>query len=38
MLKIIELTITTTHSWLEKEIRFNAEDVVKPQESNWIEE
>jgi len=30
--------IQTTYSWLKKKIRFNAQDVVQPQQSNWIEE
>jgi hypothetical protein len=32
------ITMPTTHSWLEEEIRFNSKDVVEPQEGNWIHE
>jgi hypothetical protein len=31
------VTTPATYSWLKEEIRFNAKDVVEPQESNWIE-
>lgn len=26
-----------TYTWRDREIRFHAQDIVKPQQSNWIE-